>query len=117
MQSADADVQAMFSALQVDPLYQRLCVQQQCFRARVSGKPWRMGMGGPSPQIRRWPTTEKNRTDRERWSRYYDNKAAQYSACQFVSQLGESRIAPEAQPLVDWHDEASRAHDTALPMA
>lgn len=117
MQPADADVQALFSALQVDPLYQRLCTQQQCFRARVSGKPWRMDMGGPSPQVRRWPADDKHRADRERWSREYDNKAAQYSACQFVSQLGEARIALDAQPLVDWHDEASRAHNTALPVA
>ena len=117
MQPADADVQALFSALQVDPLYQRLCTQQQCFRARVSGKPWRMDMGGPSPQVRRWPADDKHRADRERWSREYDNKAAQYSACQFVSQLGVQSIAVEVQPLVTWHDEASHALRPTLPMA
>ena len=37
-------VQECFKALKADPVYARMCRKQQCFRARVSPKPWRMGI-------------------------------------------------------------------------
>lgn len=117
MQAGDADVAKLFAALQVDPLYARLCQRQQCFRARVSAKPWRIGMNGPGDQVRRWPVAEKYAAERQRWNHDYDEKAMQYSACHFVSQLGAPAMAADVQALVDWHDQASMAHATALPMA
>ncbi|MFG5779678.1 hypothetical protein ACFIQF_21685 [Comamonas sp. J-3] len=117
MRFDDADVKALFAALQVDPLYARLCKRQQCFRARVTGKPWRMGMNGPSEQARRWPVKEKHAAERQRWNQQYDARAQQYSACQFVSQLGVQSITAEVQPLVTWHDDSCQAHHATLPMA
>ena len=117
MRPADNDVQKLFAALQVDPLYARLCERQQCFRARVSGKPWRMGINGPSEAARRWPVAEPYIADRWRWNKHYDEHVPGFSACQFVSQLGVQAIAADVQPLLDWHDEACRAHQTTLPMA
>jgi hypothetical protein len=55
------EVQGLFQQLEVDPLYAMLCHQQQCFRARVSGKPWRMGLNGLSGQERRWPACRLSR--------------------------------------------------------
>ncbi|MGE8494252.1 hypothetical protein [Comamonas sp. JNW] len=117
MAPTDGAVQNLFAALQVDPIYQRLCLQQQCFRARVTGKPWRMGMSGPSPQVRRWPVAANQLAARADWTHVYDKQAAQYSACRFVAQLGQARIAMDIQALVDWHDEACRAEESQLPLA
>lgn len=39
---ADASVAAFFAALDADPVYQQMCLNQRCFRARVSPKPWRI---------------------------------------------------------------------------
>lgn len=117
MAPSDSAVQNLFAALQVDPIYQRLCLQQQCFRARVTGKPWRMGMSGPSPQVRRWPVAANQLAARADWTHVYDKQAAQYSACRFVAQLGQARIAMDIQALVDWHDEACRAEESQLPLA
>ncbi len=117
MAPSDSAVQDLFSALQVDPIYQRLCLQQQCFRARVTGKPWRMGMSGPSPQVRRWPVAANQLAARADWTHVYDKQAAQYSACRFVAQLGQARIEMDIQALVDWHDEACRAEESQLPLA
>jgi hypothetical protein len=117
MLPTDSAVQALFSALQVDPIYQRLCLQQQCFRARVTGKPWRMGLSGPSPQVRRWPAAANQLAARADWTHVYDKQAAQYSACQFIAQLGHTRMAMDIQALVDWHDEACRAQESQLPLA
>ena len=117
MQPGDADVATLFAALQVDPLYARLCQRQQCFRARVSAKPWRIGMNGPGEQVRRWPVSEKYAAERQRWNHDYDEKAMQYSACHFVSQLGVPAMAADVQALVEWHDQASMAQASVLPMA
>lgn len=117
MLPTDSAVQTLFSALQVDPIYQRLCLQQQCFRARVTGKPWRMGLSGPSPQVRRWPAAASQLAARADWTHIYDKQAAQYSACQFIAQLGQARMAMDIQALVDWHDEACRAQESQLPLA
>ncbi len=117
LRPGDSAVQDLFSALQVDPVYQRLCLQQQCFRARVTGKPWRMGLSGPSPQVRRWPVAASQLAARAEWTHVYDQQAARYSACQFIAQLGQSRIGMDIQALVDWHDEACRAQQSQLPLA
>ena len=112
-----AEVQQLFGALQVDPLYARLCLQQQCFRARVTAKPWRIGINGASPQVRRWPVAEGYEAQRAEWNRHYDTSAADFSACQFIAQLGQQGISADAQALVDWHDIACRAHDTHQQLA
>lgn len=112
-----AEVQQLFSALQVDPLYARLCQQQQCFRARVTAKPWRIGISGASPQVRRWPVAPGYQAQRDAWCSHYDNMAADYSACHFIDQLGNAHIDAAIQPLLDWHDAASRAHDTQRKVA
>ena len=33
------------SAIGADPIYVQMCLRQHCFRARVSSKPWRIGIG------------------------------------------------------------------------
>lgn len=40
----DAAVSKCFQALGADPTYVRMCRNQRCFRARVSPKPWRIGI-------------------------------------------------------------------------
>ena len=79
----DPAVAQLFDALQVDPLYALLCERQQCFRARVSGKPWRMGLTGLSTSLRRWPQPEQTRQERRQWALAYDEKprALQLAGC------------------------------------
>lgn len=111
-----AEVQTLFRELGVDPLYAMLCDKQQCFRARVSAKPWRMGMSGLSSVERRWPLSPEHMPARRQWSMVYDKKAEQFAACHFLEQLGNQVLSPEAQAFVPWHDAASQAH-SKLPLA
>ena len=105
-----AEVQQWFAALQVDPLYQLLCRQQQCFRARVSAKPWRMGMNGPSVSQRQWPlASTAQQQQREEWTAHYDRLAQGFAACRLIEQLGQQTIHAEVQPFVQWHDRCSQA--------
>lgn len=110
------EVQALFDALDVDPLYAMLCNKQKCFRARVTGKPWRMGLSGLSTQDRRWPLAPQRLASRSTWCRAYDQKAAQFAACHFLEQLGQGATCPQVQAFVQWHDQACNAQ-TTLPLA
>lgn len=101
------DVQQLFSALQVDPLYAMLCQKQQCFRARVSAKPWRMGMGGLGGTLRRWPLEDAQLAQRQQWSREYDSKAQGFAACRLLKQIGPEAMA--VQDFVLWHDQSCQA--------
>jgi hypothetical protein len=55
-QPTEPAVAEFFAALGTDPLYVAMCLNQQCFRARVTAKPWRIGMQShmrPRPGV--WP--------------------------------------------------------------
>ncbi len=65
------EVQAFFDAIGADPIYVRMCFNQNCFRARVSPKPWRIGIPEhvrPRPGI--WPVSNDRMPDRVRWVRH-----------------------------------------------
>lgn len=110
------EVRTLFQQLHVDPLYALLCQRQRCFRARVSGKPWRMGLSGLSSQQRQWPTAAAHQAARHTWVAHYQTQAQQFAACRWIAQLGPMQMPPAVQALVDWHDAASQAH-TTLPLA
>ncbi|MEG1203254.1 MAG: hypothetical protein RSD82_13915, partial [Comamonas sp.] len=79
--------------------------------------PWRIGINGASPQVRRWPVAESYQAQRDEWNQQYDRVAADHSACHFVAQLGTQHIDTAVQPLIDWHDAACRAHDAHRKLA
>ncbi|MCQ4167410.1 hypothetical protein [Tahibacter harae] len=112
-----AETTACFDALGADARYAALCRNQQCFRARLTGKPWRMGIAGhlgPRPAI--WPVPAEHLPQREQWTRHYDAVAAGYSACAFLYSLGSSNVAAAVAPTLELHDSACRAHEP-LPLA
>ena len=53
---ADPEALEFFRAVAADPVYVRMCLNQGCFRARVTAKPWRIGIEDrlrPRPGV--WP--------------------------------------------------------------
>ena len=114
VEPASDDADRMLAALGSDPLYRRLCRAQNCFRARLTPKPWRCGARSPRggyPRLGRRAVSEF-----ERWLRSYDRKRAGYAACRFVGALGAAEVAPEIAPIVELHDRWSDAQ-TGLPLA
>ncbi len=106
-----------FHQLNADPVYVRMCQNQRCFRARVSPKPWRMGIAQhlrPRPGV--WPVKPEHLPLRRRWVADYEARAGAYSSCRFVSTLGSGRVHAAAEEVRKIHDELSRAH-SGLPMA
>jgi hypothetical protein len=102
--SAEAmdDLQALGS----DPLYRALCKRQQCFRARLGPKPWRIGMATPPRDFPRDAAAERVFAE---WLAEYEATARGYAACRYVSTIGSPEVAAELEPLVRAHDEQSGA--------
>jgi hypothetical protein len=109
-------VAELFRELKVDPVFARMCSNQRCFRARLSPKPWRIGMSGSRMRPGVWPVQAEQMAARERWLRAYETASEKYAACQFVESLGSGATHPAALAVQQLHDEHCRAH-SGLPLA
>ena len=111
-------VAEFFKAMRVDPLYARMCHNQRCFRARVSPKPWRIGIGAhlrPRPGI--WPINPERLPERQRWVQDYEQRARDYASCRYVEALGRTvATCSQALAVQRLHDEWCQAQ-RELPMA
>lgn len=112
----DPEVADFFQALKSDPAYVRMCEHQQCFRARVSPKPWRIGVGPIRPRTGVWPLAPHALPAREAWVKEYHAKAADFASCRFLTELGDGVADAKARMVQKLHDRLSRA-DTELPLA
>lgn len=111
--SSDA-VQATLTALDCDPRYIRLCRVQGCFRARLTPKPWRCGVGKP-PGAWPWADAAAESAFR-RWEQRYRAACAGRATCARIATLGSELVHPDLVPLVELHDQATGAA-SALPLA
>ncbi|MSR81186.1 MAG: hypothetical protein EXS11_10740 [Gemmataceae bacterium] len=110
-------VVSFFQAVGADPIYVRMCKNQNCFRARVSPKPWRIGINHPlRPRPGVWPIAEDKLPARAQWVEKYDQLAPQFASCRFFEALGSSTLAPEAEQVRFLHDKLCQA-DSNLPLA
>lgn len=113
----EEEASAFFRAVGADPVYVRMCERQNCFRARLTAKPWRIGIERhlrPRPGV--WPVAEDRRAERERWVRDYERIATGYAACEFLEVAGDLTEDPGARAVRDLHDRLSRAR-SRLPLA
>lgn len=103
--------------LNSDKRFAVLCALQQCFRARVSPKYWRMGY---KPKERlpksKWPFPQEQLPRRQRWVEGYEKLSPQYASCRFIERLGSSTTHPEAAEVRALHDSLCQAN-SALPLA
>lgn len=101
----DPEVARCFAAFGADPHYVRMCLRQQCFRARVSAKPWRIGIAQhlrPRPGV--WPVAAERLAERGRWVAHYETVAGGYAACSFIEALGSQQVAPAVVEVQRLHD-------------
>lgn len=114
---SDPAVSECFEALGSDTTYRRMCLRQNCFRARVSPKPWRIGLEKhlrPRPGV--WPVKPEHLPAREKWIREYEATSSAFASCSLSGTHGCGSIHAEIQPVVQWHDELCRA-ESGLPIA
>ncbi len=110
-------VSEFFRAIRADPMYVRMCQRQRCFRARVSPKPWRMGIDShlrPRPGV--WPVHPDRMDLRTEWVENYEAAASGYASCRFLERVGADTVHPEAREVQQLHDRMCRAIEE-LPLA
>ena len=110
-------VRACFDALGVDPLYARMCFKQNCFRARVTPKPWRMGLPRLHPPYSSaWRPEHAALPARRAWVESYDREAQGYAACRYLETLGSGATDADAESVRVLHDLLCQA-ERELPLA
>jgi hypothetical protein len=109
----EAACSAAFDAVGADPLYRKLCDNQQSFRARLTPKPWRCGVRTPPA---RWPFQDANAEQAfEKWNGRYATASVSRATCKLLSP-GNGAVHPSLQPIVELHDKLTRA-TSDLPLA
>ena len=113
----DPAVARCFAALGTDLHYARMCLRQQCFRARLSAKPWRIGIDQhlrPRPGV--WPVAAERLAQRHEWVARYESAASAFAACSFIESVGSGVVEPAVAEVQQLHDELSGA-SSRLPIA
>lgn len=88
--------------LDSDRLYRSLTLRQQCFRARLTTKPWRCKHPKP-PSSFPW---EDRATEREyrKWEKEYLRSIKGYSTCILQKEYGRPCSEPKICSIIDYHD-------------
>lgn len=121
------ETQQIFDALGTDPLYQKLCKAQECFRARLTPKFWRLKKDlGASPSIKyqltksmlaNWTNEDAIRVkDYNDWVELYEDQHDSHATCQFIKHVGNQEIGKEIEELINYHDKMTKAH-SGKPLA
>lgn len=112
-----AEVSECFAVLGADPIYARMCLHQNCFRARVSPKPWRIGIGRHiRPRPGTWPVKAQYQAARAEWIEAYERAAQGFASCRYVDSLGPRSDTAATRQVQTLHDDLCRA-TSELPIA
>ena len=85
-----------------DPLYSRLTLNQECFRARLTPKPWRCGCRKP-PNRYPWDTPDAEQAYRK-WQGHYEAKSEPYTACHLIDTWGDGPASEHIGAIMSLHD-------------
>jgi len=103
------DTQRLLRSFHADPLYALLCQRQNCYRARLTPKPYRIGMR--SARLR-YPYPPGEVANIASWVAEYDRKRAGHAACKLLQVIGREK--PDA--VIEYHDQRTGAQ-SGLPLA
>jgi hypothetical protein len=98
----DSRTETIFQSLGCDPMYRRLCKEQECFRARLTPKPWRCGFQRP-PNLFPWRDAQIEQQARQ-WEREYADLSKPYATCKLLEVFGGNSDQEEINAIVEWHD-------------
>ena len=101
---------ALFSQTHADPVFAKLCVKQQCYRARLTPKPHRIKQRRIAY---RWPMEPDEFEKAKEWVREYEAASLAFATCRYVKALGKEH---PAFGIIALHDEDTKAR-SHLPLA
>jgi hypothetical protein len=102
--------QQLLAEFDTDPLYVRMCKNQQCFRARLTPKAWRCQI--PMPPSRFPFTDAASEAEYRDWEQTYSDKTRSFSTCKLVDVIGPDVIDERVAGLVEIHDQLTKANAT-----
>lgn len=106
------EVDLLFKTLKVDRLYTRLCRTQRCFRARLTPKPWRIGLARPSAHF---PfSTELKQRSFNFWLSQYADRSRNSCAARRLERIGQGAVPDSVGRVVAIHDRYACDDDATL---
>lgn len=105
---------ALLGELGSDPLYIRLTRKQECFRARLSPKPWRCGCARPPHSFPREGNSAE--ADHARWLGEYESRISGFSVCSLLDAPAPPEHDERIEQVIALHD-AETGVGTNLPLA
>ncbi|HSA33630.1 MAG TPA: hypothetical protein P5077_07885 [bacterium] len=105
----------VLESLGSDPLYVKLTKNQSCFRARLTAKPWRIGLDRPPAAF---PFLNNREGGKYRhWLDEYLEKSARYRCCDIVNEGWHRPADPEIRKIIELHDRLTGVAAKELPLA
>jgi hypothetical protein len=104
----------LMTSVGADDAFIRLCGVQNTFRARLTPKPWRCGVGQLPNQFPRQTAEEQNSF--AEWLSRYESACRPRATCQFLSSVGPRTIHRRVAPIIEFHDRETKAFQ-ALELA
>ena len=111
----DPIVENFFATVGTDPVFVFMCKMQECFRARVSPKPWRIS----EPKLDQgvWPVDRTLIKERKDWVSSYEMASQGYASCRYLKTIGSELLNEKCEKLRVVHDDYCRAHEEKLKLA
>lgn len=98
--------------LKADPLYCALTERQECYRARLTPKPWRCDASKP-PSYFPWESEAEESRYRD-WEAEYSKVSSQYATCRLKREYGGPAAAPRILEVIRVHDAMTLAGEKTL---
>lgn len=102
MSPTGSEAAELFEALGADPLYRKLCAAQESFRARLTPKPWRVGVRR-IPGRYPWRDASHERAINA-WVGEYDAASRNRAVCALLETLGNDSLDPVIGRVMSFHD-------------
>lgn len=106
-----AETKKLFRDFNADRLYERLCRQQNCFRARLTPKPNRIKMHSCT-KFNCPSQSDEDRKKTDTWVAEYDSLSGNFATCRLIGKVG----SPAKSAVIDYHDRITKI-STPLPLA
>ncbi len=114
----EPEVAEFFNAVYADRVYVQMCRNQNCFRARLTAKPWRIGITDhlrPRPGV--WPVRPESQEVRREWIEQYESQRKPFASCHLIVTIGSGVTHDSLRDLIEVHDRESHALLADLPLA
>ena len=98
----EASSVSLLKTLGSDRLYVSLCKTQDCYRARLTPKPWRCNFHGPPTKFPYRSAAEEQ--EFRHWLQEYDSARGEFATCALIGDFGSAHRDPVGEKIVQLHD-------------